>query len=160
MRNPTLKMVARTVILGALLVGCSGQDQLTHEELVSKANGICAEPIAQAQMVMGQPGMSTAELTTWGTSAGEAAPGIQAMSQALGALDPSSDDKATYSDMVAEYQSLGDTLQNAGEAAASGDMNMLTMNATGSAEAASQASKDANQLGIDQCVAITMGNMG
>jgi hypothetical protein len=153
MRNRTLGKVALMAILVSLLAGCGGQDQLTHEELVSKAGGICAEPLAQAQMVMGRPGTSTEELTTWGKSAGEAAPGIQAMSEALGALDPGSDDKATYSDMVAEYQSLGDTLQNAGGAAASGDMDLLTMNATSSAQAAAQASKDAEELGIDQCVA-------
>ena len=150
---PSRALPALVIVIAlSAVTACGGQDTLTHEELVSKANEICSEPVAQAQAIVSDPPDPTSGLDeAWVQELGEAAPLILTAAQGLASLDPPPEDEETYSDMVAAYESLADTMQNAADAAETGDEALVGQQITGALAALQAADAAATELGIEEC---------
>jgi len=52
--QPESRSVATLAVVGVLVAACGGQETLTHDELVTKANEVCSERVAEAQMIVGR----------------------------------------------------------------------------------------------------------
>ncbi len=136
----------------SLLAACGGQDTLTHEELVSKANQICAEPVAQAKAIVSDPPDPTSGLDEqWVQELSDAAPLILTAAQGLASLDPPSEDEETYADLVASYETLADTMGNAAAAAEAGDAALVGQQISSALVALEAADAAAVELGIEEC---------
>jgi hypothetical protein len=151
-RSPLAPVVAFTL---SLLAGCGGQDTLTHEELVSKANEICAEPVSRAQAIVGEAPDPTSGLDeAWVQQLDEAAPLVLTAAQGLASLEPPAEDEDAYTDMVEAYQTLADTMQNAADAAAAGDEALVGQQIAAGLTALQTADAAATALGIEECAPI------
>jgi hypothetical protein len=138
--------------LAVAVAACGGGDTLTHEELVTKANEICSEPVAQAQeIVESPPDMSAGLDEQWVKELGEAAPLIQTVAQGLATLEPPSEDEDRYADLVEAYETLADTMQNAANAAETGDTALVNEQLPAAVAALAAADAAATDLGMEEC---------
>ena len=144
--------VAALATVGILLAACGGQETLTHDELVQKANEVCSEPVAQAQEIVGTaPSPGEAPSEEWIAQLGEAAPLILTAAQGLATLNPPPEDEDLYSDLVAAYDTLAETMQNAANAAEAGDTALVQQQLPAAEAALEDADAAATALGIEEC---------
>jgi hypothetical protein len=150
--SPRSRSVATLAVVGVLVAACGGQETLTHDELVTKANEVCSERVAEAQMIVeGAPAASEELDAEWVEQLGEAAPLIQTTAQGLATLNPPPEDEDLYSDLVAAYETLADTMQNLADAAETGDTALAGEQLATAAEALADADAAATALGIEGC---------
>ncbi len=134
-----------------LLAACS-DGSLTHEELVSQANEICARTTAEEEQITGPSGEPTEEtIAQYADVIGRTADLVEGAVDDLDGLTPPDEDDEAYARLVEAWGAVAESARAAQQAAADGDFEAAGAALEGVVSASHDADAAAEELGLQEC---------